>query len=132
MGSSSLLDVVAKSAGVSPIVIFAEGAKSNGKGILTWPSGVEADLQTLAKEGRVAMAWIQYSTGGSYSPHHLVGSALYHLFASCMQLNQSARVTFLPEADVKGHAESPGLRTLFIRLAGSKLGTLVDNLQAEF
>merc|ERR1719443_997716 len=59
-----------------PVVVFAEGAKTNGSGILAWKPQTFKGIPKLEKPQGTLLACIEYSKAGAYTPHHTVGGPL--------------------------------------------------------
>jgi hypothetical protein len=119
-----------------PVVIFPEGARTNGAAILKWSSSTFAgweSLGSLDKPIGTALLTIEYSKGGAYTPHHTVGTTFRHIFWLCMQPFHTLRTVWLPAAEVAAAVKSKAcneqiamLRTLLARMLPEAVETEVD------
>lgn len=123
--SSSLTDILsAAHAGWNgPVVLFAEGAKTNGSSVLVWKERTFKGLSSLEKPQGTILSSVEYSKSGAYTPHHTIGGALVHIWLLCYQPWHSLTATWLSAADVstavkgKELAEQVDLaRTLVVRM----------------
>lgn len=106
-----------------PVVVFAEGARTNGSGVLTWRPETFAGMESVAKPVGSAVYAMQYSKTGAYTPHHVVGTAFRHVMWLCMQPFHTVTGVWLPSDEVaaavagKPLQEQSGLlRTLLVRM----------------
>lgn len=106
-----------------PVVLFPEGARTNGSCVLTWNSKTFEGLTSFDKPYGTALVSIVYSKTGAYTPHHTVGSGLRHIFFMCLQPWHTVVATWLPTTDVAAAAQGksleaqiPLLRTLLVRM----------------
>ncbi|CAH0518769.1 unnamed protein product [Peronospora belbahrii] len=88
-----LAEVVRRASG--PIVVLAEGVRSNGKAVLRFIPV----LQHLSVKTRVHLVAFRYEYK-SFSPSHTVGSAWSHLFWTAFHLYHTMRVTVLNANDL--------------------------------
>lgn len=80
--------------------MFAEGARTNGGGILSWKEKTFKSLESFEKPAGIALALLEYSKSGAYTPHHTVGSSLKHAFWLVMQLWHTVTLTWFEAADL--------------------------------
>eukprot|EP00403_Amphidinium_massartii_P020217 CAMPEP_0178393984 /NCGR_PEP_ID=MMETSP0689_2-20121128/12469_1 /TAXON_ID=160604 /ORGANISM="Amphidinium massartii, Strain CS-259" /LENGTH=335 /DNA_ID=CAMNT_0020014593 /DNA_START=14 /DNA_END=1019 /DNA_ORIENTATION=+ len=107
-----------------PVVVFAEGARTNGSCVLAFKARTfeGAEAQTLDKPVGVALVALEYSKIGSYTPHHTVGGGCMHVFRLCMQPWHTLKSVWLP-TDVSVALKAKSLtdqvatvRTLLVRM----------------
>jgi len=114
IGGSDKLEKLAALSG--PVAVFPEGVRTTGVAIL--PFTKEMPVTTC-------IAGLQYSTHGTYTAHHTVGTSVrYHLFWMIWNWTfaQSLRVTWLPrEATRKALQEYSGEKNAFVRTLLSRL-----------
>lgn len=84
----------------SPVVVFPEGARSNGSCVLTWNDATFQGMESLDKPVGAAICGITYSKTGAYTLHHTVGRPLQHLFFLCFQLFHTVQVNWLSAANL--------------------------------
>eukprot|EP00913_Durusdinium_trenchii_P023665 g22232.t1 len=106
-----------------PVVVFAEGARTNGSAILAWKPETFAGLEAMDKPHGTALVALEYSKGGAYTPHHTVGDVVRHVLHLCLQPFHIVKACWLPACDVavavkgKSLAESTALlRTVLSRM----------------
>ncbi|KAF4661866.1 hypothetical protein FOL46_005544 [Perkinsus olseni] len=127
--SEQILDMSA-----GPYVIFAEGARTNGTGILRFPKAVDAFVEAARKSGRLGAVGIHYSSKnncGHYSPSHTlpIPGALHTLYQMA-QLYQPATVTWLPCKDTKA-STAIQTTTLLSRLVGRECVDMSEKVDAR-
>ncbi|KAF4723241.1 hypothetical protein FOZ63_032362 [Perkinsus olseni] len=120
--------------GAGPYVIFAEGARTNGTGILRFPKKVDAFVEAARKSERLGAAGIHYSSKnncGHYSPSHTlpIPGALHTLYQMA-QLYQPATVTWLPCKDTKA-STAIQTTTLLSRLVGRECVDMSEKVDAR-
>jgi hypothetical protein len=79
----------------APLLVFAEGARSNGKAVLKFAPMFAG----LGKAARVHVVGIEYglSGGGTFAPADPIGSGVIpYLFWSALQLKNSVLVNLVP------------------------------------
>jgi len=122
---STLTDIAAaaRSGWQGPVVVFAEGACTNGSCVLAWKPKTFEGMESFEKPVGTALASLQYSKTGAYTPHHTVGTAFRHVFWMCFQPWHAVRSVWLPAADaaaaVKGkplQEQTALLRTVLTRM----------------
>mmetsp|Transcript_64106 Transcript_64106/g.180453 ORF Transcript_64106/g.180453 Transcript_64106/m.180453 type:complete len:343 (+) Transcript_64106:49-1077(+) len=86
----------AKSGWRGPVVVFPEGTRTNGSGILTWNPQTFDGLGSYPPE--TALVSLEYSKTGAYTPHHTVGPASWHVLKLCYQPWHTVKSTWLPSA----------------------------------
>ncbi|OQR89337.1 hypothetical protein THRCLA_09788, partial [Thraustotheca clavata] len=89
-----LSDAARRSSG--PIVLFAEGTRSNGKAVLPFL----VSLDDLSKESRIHIVAIKYEYK-NISPTHTCGSSIWHLGKLFSHVYHTIKVTTLPAEYVK-------------------------------
>ncbi|CAJ1362134.1 unnamed protein product [Effrenium voratum] len=106
-----------------PVVVFPEGARTNGTAILAWKESTFKGLDSMDKPYGTALMALEYSRGGAYTPHHTVGTAFQHVLHHCIQPFHTVRSCWLPSSDVanaiKGKSASEArafLRTVLSRM----------------
>lgn len=83
-----------------PVVVFAEGARTNGSSVLTWKPHTFKGIKQLEKPYGTLLATIEYSKTGAYTPHHTVGGAFYHCWNMCYQPWHTLTATWLAADDL--------------------------------
>lgn len=119
--SVTLADIAAEAKSAwQQVVVFPEGARTTGNCVLAWKARSFEGLESFDDS---AVLSIQYSKTGAYTPHHTVGSGLWHLFWLCMQLPHTVGTVWLPSKDIasklKGETmpeQAKLLRTLLVRM----------------
>lgn len=106
-----------------PLVVFAEGARTNGNSVLAFRAATFTGMDSLDKPVGAALLGITYSKTGAYTPHHTVGTSFRHLFWMCMQPFHTLSSVWLPSMEVasavKGKPMSEQitfLRALLVRM----------------
>lgn len=106
-----------------PVVLFAEGTRTNGSGVLVWKPKTFEGVDFEKLPDGVALAALEYNKTGAYTPHHTVGTTFRHLFWMCMQPWHTVKGTWLcakPTLEaIKGkpHAEQVALlRSVLTRM----------------
>eukprot|EP00434_Breviolum_minutum_P042985 symbB.v1.2.038285.t1/scaffold5908.1/size22520/1 len=106
-----------------PVVIFPEGARSNGSAILAWKAASFKGLESMEKPYGTALVALEYSKWGAYTPHHTVGDISQHVLHLLLQPFHTVKTSWLPACDVavavKGKAQGEGisfLRTVLARM----------------
>lgn len=106
-GAPSLQDIVTASSKSwnGPVVLFPEGARTNGSCVLTWKTARTCwkDFETLEKPKGVAVVSLVYSKSGAYTAHHTVGTAFKHILFLTMQPYQTVKTTWLSAKDSAGN-----------------------------
>jgi 1-acyl-sn-glycerol-3-phosphate acyltransferase len=87
-----------------PLILFPEGARTNGKGILRFLPLFDA----AASYPDVHIVAFKYS---GFSAPHTTGSALHHLWSLCLQLDNTMSATFLHSDDIKKDADTSSAAT---------------------
>uniref|UniRef100_K3XAM2 Phospholipid/glycerol acyltransferase domain-containing protein n=1 Tax=Globisporangium ultimum (strain ATCC 200006 / CBS 805.95 / DAOM BR144) TaxID=431595 RepID=K3XAM2_GLOUD len=125
-----LEDVILNASG--PVVVFPEGARSNGKSILKFLPVLEHlphVLQAKNKGGRklplrIHLVAFRYEYS-QFSPSHSAGSGWSHFFWMCFHGYHSLRVTILNAKDLNLQEPAPKVR------AGSTASTTLITAQVE-
>jgi len=106
-----------------PVVVFAEGARTNGTCALAWRDRTFQQVPDFATPAGTALLALEYSQTGAYTPHHTVGSMFAHLFWLCSQPWHTVRSTWLCSNDVAAafrgkplEEQKTLLRTLQVRM----------------
>jgi 1-acyl-sn-glycerol-3-phosphate acyltransferase len=112
-----------------PVVVFPEGARTNGSCVLSWKATTFAGMTSFDKPVGAAVLSMEYSKTGAYTPHHTVGTTFRHLFWICMQPYHTLRTVWLPAsavADANKDKPMPEkiafLRTLLARMIRTDVG----------
>lgn len=109
-----LEDVILRASG--PVVIFPEGARSNGKSILKFIPVLEQlphELRTQSGRKvplRVHLLAFRFEAGNGYSPSHSAGSGWKHFFWVAFHGYHSLRVTILNAKDLNLQEPAPKAR----------------------
>ena len=113
-GKENIWDVVKKAGRNSnaPVVIFAEGIRSNGKALLKFPVVIE-ELVNTTKDQRIHLLGFKYQTN-SFSPSYSVGTFSSYLFGTLFHPNHSMKV----------HIVSHELRTINNDKASTNIETI--------
>lgn len=113
----------ARSSWSGPVVVFPEGARTNGTAVLAWKANTFKGLESFEKPEGTALVSIMYSKRWAYTPHHTVGTAFKHVAWLCFQPFHSVKSVWLPSSDVanaikgKSLEESTDfLRTVLVRM----------------
>jgi len=113
----------AKSSWSGPVVLFPEGARTNGGGVLAWKPKTFQGLESFEKPKGTSLVSLEYNKGGAYTPHHTVGTAFRHVFWLCMQPYHNVTSVWLSDSDtanaVKGKSLTEAteyLRTVLVRM----------------
>lgn len=118
-----------------PVVMFPEGARTNGSAILAWKPGSFKGLEAMDKPYGTALVALEYSKGGAYTPHHTVGSALQHVLHLSFQPFHTVRTSWLPASDVavavKGKALGDSLTLLHTVLSRMVPGAVEVEVNAD-
>lgn len=130
----------ARSSWRGPVVVFPEGARTNGSCVLAWKSKTFDGLAVAEKPLEAALVAIEYSKAGAYTPHHTVGTTFRHVFWLCFQPWHSVKSVWLPASDVttatkgKSPAEQIALlRTVLVRMVpGAVEVEVAADKHAEF
>ncbi|CAE8644143.1 unnamed protein product [Polarella glacialis] len=79
-GKPQTLAEIAETArsGWCPVVVFAEGARTNGSCVLAWKPKTFEGLESFEKPCGTALVALEYNKFGAYTPHHTVGTAFRH------------------------------------------------------
>ncbi|CAK0800563.1 unnamed protein product [Prorocentrum cordatum] len=85
-----------------PVVIFPEGARTNGSCVLAWKARSFDGVAVPDKPLDAALVALEYSKTGAYTPHHTVGTAFRHVFWLCFQPWHTVRSVWLPAKDAAG------------------------------
>lgn len=98
---SSLAEIAerARSSWRGPVVVFAEGANTVGNCVLSWKAKTFEGTESLERPVGIALAGVQYSRTGAYTPHHTVGFATRHLFWLAFQPYHTVRALWLPAGE---------------------------------
>lgn len=120
--SVSLKEIAAKAKSAwQQVVVFPEGSRTIGNSVLAWKERTFKGVESLAVD--TALLSIQYSKTGAYTPHHTVGTWLWHLFWLSMSMPHTVNTVWLPSNDVavalKGKTmieQTALLRTLLVRM----------------
>lgn len=123
-----------------PVVVFPEGANTNGSCVLAWKAKTFEGVLSLEKPAGVAVISLEYSKSGAYTPQHTVGTAFRHIFWLCFQPWHTVRSTWLPPAEataaIKGKAPAEQwalLRKVLTRMiAGAVEVEVTAERHAEF
>lgn len=123
-----------------PVVVFAEGAKTNGSSVLSWKPRTFKGLPKLEKPHGTLLACLEYSKTGAYTPHHTVGGAFYHCWNLCMQPWQSLSAVWLAADDLSASTKDKEVeeqidlaRTFLVRmLPGAVSVDLTADKHEEF
>jgi len=124
-GATSLAEISdwARAGWHGPVVVFPEGARTNGSAVLAWRAETFAGPAPFERPAGTALASLEYSKSGAYTPHHTVGTAFRHLFWLCLQPWHTVRAQWLPAPSVslavKGKSpveQSALLRTVLTRM----------------
>lgn len=106
-----------------PVVVFPEGARTNGSCVLSWKAKSFDGLAVADKPLDVALVALEYSKTGAYTPHHTVGTAFRHVFWLCFQPWHTVRSVWLPAKDAAGATKGKPpaeqialLRTVLVRM----------------
>mmetsp|Transcript_1201 Transcript_1201/g.2929 ORF Transcript_1201/g.2929 Transcript_1201/m.2929 type:complete len:344 (+) Transcript_1201:73-1104(+) len=112
----------ARSSWKGPVVVFPEGARTTGNCVLRWGTEAFAGMEALDKLD-IAVVSLVYSKTGDYTPHHTVGTPLWHIFNLVYQPWHTLSATWLSSTDVaiglRGKAfpeQVAFLRTLLVRM----------------
>ncbi|CAK4085013.1 unnamed protein product [Aphanomyces euteiches] len=116
-----LQDVVRRAS--KPVVVFAEGTRSNGKGVLRFLPV----LDTLPEETRIHVVAIKFEFK-AISPTHTCGSALWHLCRLFSHAYHTMKVTTLPAEFVSSASASA---TTIPSLLASMLRTKCVDLSTD-
>lgn len=90
----------ARSGFSGPVVVFPEGARTNGSCILAWKDRTFEGVKSFDKPVGTALVALEYSKTGAYTPQHTVGTAFRHAFWLCMQPWNTLRATWLSAGEV--------------------------------
>eukprot|EP00746_Dinoflagellata_sp_MGD_P144550 gnl/MRDRNA2_/MRDRNA2_77269_c0_seq1.p1 gnl/MRDRNA2_/MRDRNA2_77269_c0~~gnl/MRDRNA2_/MRDRNA2_77269_c0_seq1.p1 ORF type:complete len:337 (+),score=45.51 gnl/MRDRNA2_/MRDRNA2_77269_c0_seq1:91-1101(+) len=123
-----------------PVVVFAEGAKTNGSAILSWKSRTFQGCTKLEKPNGTLLACLEYSRTGAYTAHHTVGGPAYHIWNLCFQPWQSLSAIWLAGDDLAASIKDKEVdeqvdlaRTFLVRmLPGAVSVDLVADKHEEF
>eukprot|EP00928_Gymnodinium_smaydae_P032110 TRINITY_DN2333_c0_g4_i1.p1 TRINITY_DN2333_c0_g4~~TRINITY_DN2333_c0_g4_i1.p1 ORF type:complete len:340 (+),score=35.83 TRINITY_DN2333_c0_g4_i1:86-1105(+) len=106
-----------------PVVVFPEGARTNGSCVLAWKPSTFAGVDSFGKSSSTALVSIEYSKSGAYTPHHTVGTSFRHVAWMCMQPFHTLKTVWLPANEVTSAvADKPMteqtslLRSLLVRM----------------
>jgi len=109
--------------GWQPVVLFPEGSRTNGSGILPWQDRTFEGMQSLDKPVCATLCALEYSKTGAYTPHHTIGGLFYHVFFICLQPWHTLKAVWLASADASAAAKGKPvleqtalLRTLVSRM----------------
>jgi 1-acylglycerol-3-phosphate O-acyltransferase len=110
-----LEDVILHAAG--PVVVFPEGARTNGKTVLRFlPILEQLPFQLSTKNGgkklelKIHIIAFRYEFT-SFGPNHSAGSGWKHLMWTCLYAYHTARVTHLHAKDLNLHDVGPATRS---------------------
>jgi len=113
----------AKASWGGPVVVFAEGARTNGSCVISWKQSTFAEMDNVTKPVGAAVVTLEYSKTGAYTPHHVVGTAFRHVFWLCFQPLHTMKCTWLPSSFVEPAVQGKPLaeqvaqlRTLMARM----------------
>lgn len=101
-GSQQNLAEIAKAARSSwrgPVVVFPEGARTNGSCVLAWKPVTFEGLKFFDAFPGTALVGLAYSKTGPYTNHHTVGGAWNHLVFLCFQPFHTVKATWLSALD---------------------------------
>ena len=116
-GSISL-DSFVSNATLRDRVIFAEGARTNGTGVLAWP----VNLSKMISSRPVSFSCIRYNNDSKYCANHCVGSGRDFLVNLLLGFSHSASLSFAQGVV----CDDP--RRLFVRLASiGRLEAVADS-----
>lgn len=123
-----------------PVVVFAEGANTNGSCVLAWKEETFAGITSLEEPVGVALVSLTYSTTGAYTPHHNVNTPFKHIFHIAYQPWHAVRTQWLPASEgstaIRGKplAEQwPLVRTILTRMiAGAEQVQVQAERRADF
>merc|ERR1712194_861931 len=133
----TLVEVVkaAQSGWRGPVVVFAEGANTNGSCVLAWKEKTFAGITSLEQPVGVALVSLTYSKTGAYTPHHNVNTPFKHIFHMAYQPWHTVTTQWLSASEgstaVRGKplAEQwPLVRTILTRMIA---GAVEVEVQAE-
>eukprot|EP00933_Yihiella_yeosuensis_P028333 TRINITY_DN22146_c0_g1_i1.p1 TRINITY_DN22146_c0_g1~~TRINITY_DN22146_c0_g1_i1.p1 ORF type:complete len:344 (+),score=58.38 TRINITY_DN22146_c0_g1_i1:124-1155(+) len=91
----------ARKAWRGPVVVFAEGARTNGSCVLAFKPKTFQGVESFEKPAGVALAALEYSKSGAYTPHHVVGTSFRHLFWLAIQPIHTVQAQWLPACDIE-------------------------------
>jgi len=83
-----------------PVVVFAEGTRTNGTCVLAWKKRTVDGLTCFDKVAGTALVTLEYSKAGAYTPHHTVGTAFRHVLWLCYQPWHTVSSVWLPSSTV--------------------------------
>ncbi|CAE7252619.1 unnamed protein product [Symbiodinium microadriaticum] len=83
-----------------PVVVFPEGARTNGTAVLAWKKTTFEGLESFEKPVGTALVTLEYNKAGAYTPHHTIGTMFKHILFLCIQPFHSVKSTWLPATDV--------------------------------
>ncbi|TYZ62167.1 hypothetical protein PybrP1_009638 [[Pythium] brassicae (nom. inval.)] len=117
-----LEDVLLRASG--PVVIFPEGARSNGKSVLQFLPVLEQLPHELKRRGRKAplrvhLLAFRFEAGSGFSPSQSAGGGWRHVFWTAFHAYHALRVTTLHAKDL--NLQEPAAKT---RAGGSAPATL--------
>jgi len=97
--AASLEEIVAKAkSAFQQVAVFPEGSRTIGNAVLAWKAKTFEGVGSFSAD--TALLSIQYTKTGAYTPHHTVGTWLWHTFWLCMSMPHTAKTVWLPSADV--------------------------------
>mmetsp|Transcript_22442 Transcript_22442/g.40498 ORF Transcript_22442/g.40498 Transcript_22442/m.40498 type:complete len:347 (+) Transcript_22442:90-1130(+) len=106
-----------------PVLVFPEGARTNGSAVLAWKAKTFAGLESVTKPVGTALVAVEYSKGGSYTPHHTVGTSFKHIFWLCCQPWHNVKTVWLASSEVEAAVKDKPLvesvsflRTVLVRM----------------
>ena len=76
-----------------PIVCFAEGIKTNGNGVLSFPPIFDG---LSFEDNNLHLLGFNYSSRAAYSPTFPIGNYLSHIYSLCAELSNEMNVIMLP------------------------------------
>lgn len=121
-----------------PVVIFPEGARSNGKSILRFLPVLETlphVLQNKAKGSgrklplRMHLLAFRYEAGNSFSPSQSAGSGWKHFFWTAFHGYHALRVTILNAKDLNLQEPAPKARSAAAQAPATLTGPQVERLR---
>mmetsp|Transcript_36330 Transcript_36330/g.67595 ORF Transcript_36330/g.67595 Transcript_36330/m.67595 type:complete len:344 (+) Transcript_36330:45-1076(+) len=126
---------VARAGWKGPIVVFPEGARTNGSAILAWKGKTFEGIENFEKPSGTALVALEYNKKGSYTPHHTVGTAFLHILFMCSQPFHTVNTTWLPAGDVasaiNGKTRSDSMNLLRSVLTRMVAGAVEVEIVAE-
>eukprot|EP00747_Dinoflagellata_sp_TGD_P181920 gnl/TRDRNA2_/TRDRNA2_35930_c0_seq1.p1 gnl/TRDRNA2_/TRDRNA2_35930_c0~~gnl/TRDRNA2_/TRDRNA2_35930_c0_seq1.p1 ORF type:complete len:350 (-),score=54.44 gnl/TRDRNA2_/TRDRNA2_35930_c0_seq1:100-1149(-) len=82
-----------------PVVVFPEGARTNGTALLKWRHWSFKNKISFKEPFGSSLVAFEYPKEGAYTLHHTVGGAFEHVFWCCYQPWHTMKITWLPDKD---------------------------------